>query len=75
MYGFKMVFFDGVLLECLCKLIVEYFSVFGGEVCFNVWLKEIVLNEDNIVKYYLFLDGIIVEGDVYVFVMLGIFGY
>jgi 15-cis-phytoene desaturase len=70
-----MAFLDGAPTERLCQPIVDHFTALGGEVRFNSRLKEFVLNEDGTVKHYLLTNGEIVEGDVYVSAMPGMFFY
>jgi len=73
-YGSKIAFLDGAPPERLCAPIVDYVTGKGGEVHTSSPLKEIVLEDDGTVKYFL-IRGIngkedrIIEADAYVSAM------
>jgi 15-cis-phytoene desaturase len=73
-YGSKIAFLDGSPTERLCQPIVEHFQARGGEIRMEKPLKQIVLDEQGNVKYFL-MRGIngaadeIVEADAYVSAM------
>jgi 15-cis-phytoene desaturase len=52
-YGSKIAFLDGSPTERLCQPIADYITARGGEVCLNAPIKEIVLNPDGTVQYFL----------------------
>jgi 15-cis-phytoene desaturase len=69
-----MAFLDGSPTERMCEPMVEYITSRGGEVRLNAPLKEILLNEDGIVKGYVIrgLNGAsdeVITADMYVSAM------
>jgi 15-cis-phytoene desaturase len=73
-YGSKIAFLDGSPTERLCEPIVEHFQARGGEIRMEKPLKQIVLEDDGSVKYFV-MRGIngaadeIVIADAYVSAM------
>ena len=67
-----MAFLDGNPPERLCMPIVDHVQKLGGEVRLNSRIQKIELNNDGTVKRILLNNGIVIEGDVYVFATPGI---
>lgn len=67
-----MAFLDGNPPERLCMPIVEHIESKGGQVRLNSRIKNIELNEDKSVKYFILNDGSTIKGDAFVFATPGI---